>query len=163
MFHDIFDRLLREPICIFVIPGSGAARNLAPCRGEVLCPSAVCPLAQNHVCPGLGILPGKVARFDFGHLKNGNRWAVPHMGWNQILFDATDACPMLAGIRSGDYAYFAHSYHVVPAEAGLTATTTEYGYPFASSVWKDNAFATQFHPEKSQAVGLKLLENFVRL
>lgn len=112
---------------------------------------------------GLGILPGKVARFDFGHLKNGNRRAVPHMGWNQILFDATDACPMLAGIRSGDYAYFAHSYHVVPADAGLTATTTEYGYPFASSVWKDNAFATQFHPEKSQAVGLKLLENFVRI
>jgi glutamine amidotransferase len=69
---------------------------------------------------------------------------------------------MLKGIPDGAYVYFAHSYYVAPADESLTATTTDYGYRFTSSVWKDNIFATQFHPEKSQAVGLRLLENFVR-
>ena len=70
---------------------------------------------------------------------------------------------MLDGIDEGAFVYFAHSYHVVPADETVIATTTAYGLEFVSSVWKDNIFATQFHPEKSQAVGLRLLENFVRI
>jgi len=83
------------------------------------------------------------------------------MGWNRIEWDRP--CPMLEGIDSGQYVYFAHSYHVIPQNEAVTATTTEYGHRFTSAVWRDNIFATQFHPEKSQAVGLRLLENFVRV
>jgi glutamine amidotransferase len=89
------------------------------------------------------------------------RLRIPHMGWNQIHW--TRDCPMLRGFEQGAYAYFAHSYYPVPAAPSIIVTTTDYGYSFTSSVWKDNIFATQFHPEKSQAVGLKLLENFVKL
>ncbi|MEI7836995.1 MAG: imidazole glycerol phosphate synthase subunit HisH, partial [Planctomycetota bacterium] len=111
---------------------------------------------------GLGVLPGKVVRFDAEFMARGQRrLAVPHMGWNQLHIRR--ACPMLQGIADGDHVYFAHSYHVVPADEALVVTTTDYGYDFVSSVARDNVFATQFHPEKSQAVGLRLLENFVRL
>ena len=89
------------------------------------------------------------------------RLRVPHMGWNQIRWSRP--CPMLGGIENGAYVYFAHSYYVVPADQSIVVTTTDYGGEFCSSVWKDNIFATQFHPEKSQSVGLKLLENFVKL
>ena len=110
---------------------------------------------------GLGLMGGKVVRFQFDSSSPSQRLSVPHMGWNSIQW--TRPCPMLKGLESGVYVYFAHSYHVVPAEEELTQTTTEYGYEFTSSVWRDNIFATQFHPEKSQAIGLKLLENFVKL
>jgi glutamine amidotransferase len=110
---------------------------------------------------GLGVLPGKVVRFTFDAGVTGQRLAVPHMGWNQVRWEAD--IPMLVGIDSGAYVYFAHSYHVVPVNAEVSATTTEYGYTFTSSVWRGNLFAAQFHPEKSQAVGLRLLENFVRM
>ena len=110
---------------------------------------------------GLGILPGKVVRFAFDRRPDGERLSVPHMGWNQIRW--TRPCPMLEGIDDGAYVYFAHSYCVVPDDPRIIQTTTDYGTAFASSVWRDNVFATQFHPEKSQAAGLKLLENFVRL
>ena len=112
---------------------------------------------------GLGLVDGEVVRFDFPPAGDDRRLAVPHMGWNQILFDDHAGCPLLDGMQSGDYAYFAHSYYVVPRDPGVTVTTTEYGQAFTSSIWKGNLFATQFHPEKSQAVGLRLLENFVRL
>lgn len=108
---------------------------------------------------GLGLLPGKVVRFEFPPSVTGQRLPTPHMGWNRIQF--VRPCPMLKGIEPNSYAYFAHSYHVVPADETIIATTSEYGYKFVSSVWRKNIFATQFHPEKSQAVGLKLLENFV--
>ena len=83
------------------------------------------------------------------------------MGWNQLR--KRRPCPLLDGIEDGAYVYFAHSYYVIPAEESVVATTTDYGHEFVSAVWRDNVFATQFHPEKSQAVGLRLLENFVRL
>ncbi|MHC4981826.1 MAG: imidazole glycerol phosphate synthase subunit HisH [Planctomycetota bacterium] len=110
---------------------------------------------------GLGILPDKIVRFEFPTNVTCERLAVPHMGWNSIRL--LKQCAMLKGVESDSYAYFAHSYHVVPADEAIVATTTEYGYQFVSSVWQRNIFATQFHPEKSQAVGLKLLENFVNL
>ena len=111
--------------------------------------------------PGLGLFPGKVSRFTFDPATTAQRLPVPHMGWNRIFWERD--CPLLNGIDPGAYVYFVHSYHVVPVEQDTVLTTTDYGYPFASSVWRDNVFATQFHPEKSQAVGLKMLENFVNL
>jgi imidazole glycerol-phosphate synthase subunit HisH len=106
--------------------------------------------------PGMGIFPGRVVRFaETADLK------VPHMGWNQIR--KRQAAPHLDGVADGAYVYFVHSYYVVPADAALIATSTEYGVEFASAIARDNVFATQYHPEKSQAVGLRVLENFGRL
>jgi glutamine amidotransferase len=110
---------------------------------------------------GLGIVAGEVIRFRFGDAPAGQAPRVPHMGWNRIRW--SDPCPLLAGLDDGAYAYFAHSYHVVPADEGIGRATTTYGYPFTSAIWRGSLFGTQFHPEKSQAVGLKILENFVRL
>jgi glutamine amidotransferase len=86
---------------------------------------------------------------------------VPHMGWNALEFKSSS--PLLRDLDDGASVYFVHSYHVVPADASIIATTTDYGGDFVSSVWKDNVVATQFHPEKSQRVGLKMLENFTKL
>ncbi len=110
---------------------------------------------------GLGILPGKVIRFDLESADTDQRMTVPHMGWNSIHW--TRPCPMLEGVPNGSHVYFAHSFYVVPDDAETIQTTTEYGHEFVSAVWRDNIFATQFHPEKSQAVGLRLLKNFVTL
>jgi len=116
---------------------------------------------ENGEHTGLGILPGEIVRFDFAAVPaGGERLSVPHMGWNQIA--VRQPCPMLEGVPDGSYVYFAHSYHVVPTDPAMTATVTDYGGPFVSSVWRENVFATQFHPEKSQSVGLRLLENFVK-
>ena len=107
---------------------------------------------------GLGLFQGKCIRFDvddtFG-LK------VPHMGWNQL--NRKKPSPILRDLPADASVYFVHSYHVVPADESIVATTTDYGRPFVSSIWRDNVMATQFHPEKSQAVGLKILENFATL
>ena len=107
---------------------------------------------------GLGVLPGRCVRFDvdqqFG-LK------VPHMGWNQL--DVRLQSPLLKDLPPASSVYFVHGYHVVPADAGVIATTTDYGRPFVSSVWRDNVVATQFHPEKSQRVGLQILSNFAAM
>jgi glutamine amidotransferase len=105
---------------------------------------------------GLGILPGRVVRF-----APDPALKVPHMGWNQLR--VVRRVPQLAGIEDGAYVYFVHSYYPVPADPALVATTTVYGPEFASSVVADNVFASQFHPEKSQRVGLRILENFLRL
>jgi glutamine amidotransferase len=110
---------------------------------------------------GLGLLGGKVVKFEFGPELTALRLRIPHMGWNRIRW--TRDCAMLRGIDNGAYVYFAHSYYPVPSDESIIATTTDYGGSFASAVQQGNIFATQFHPEKSQAVGLKLLENFVGL
>ncbi|HEV7926596.1 MAG TPA: imidazole glycerol phosphate synthase subunit HisH [Verrucomicrobiae bacterium] len=111
----------------------------------------------NSCAAGLGIFPGKVVRFS-----NKSGVKVPQIGWNQLDIVRPE-CPIFKGIPSGSYVYFVHSYFPKPAEPSIIATETTYGEPFASSVWRDNVFATQFHPEKSQAVGLQLLKNFVSL
>ena len=102
---------------------------------------------------GLGIFPGRVVRF-----ADRPGMQVPHMGWNQIR--KRQDLPHLRGIADGTFVYFVHSYYVVPADPSLAATSTEYGIEFTSAIARDNVFATQYHPEKSQAVGLKILENF---
>jgi imidazole glycerol-phosphate synthase subunit HisH len=103
---------------------------------------------------GLGILPGRVVRFPTDPERK-----VPHMGWNSVRI--VRRAPELAGIGDGAYVYFVHSYYPVPRDADVVATTTPYGEEFASSVVRENVFACQFHPEKSQQVGLRLLDNFV--
>ncbi len=103
---------------------------------------------------GLGVLPGRIVRFAPDPVRK-----VPHMGWNTLRI--VRRVPQLAGIPDGAYTYFVHSYYAVPTEAAVIATTTPYGTEFASSVVRDHIFACQFHPEKSQQVGLGLLQNFI--
>ena len=111
----------------------------------------------NSCAAGLAVFQGKVVRFN---QRDGLK--VPQIGWNQLDIARPD-CPLYRGIDSGSYVYFVHSFYPQPVDESIVATRTTYGDTFASSVWKDNVFATQFHPEKSQAVGLRLLENFVKL
>jgi glutamine amidotransferase len=105
---------------------------------------------------GLGVFPGCVRRFR-GNIK------IPHMGWNTIRITGRDGtrCPLFRGIGDGAYFYFVHSYYPAPDEAEVIAAVTDYGGEFASAVWRDNIIATQFHPEKSQRLGLKLIKNFI--
>ena len=110
----------------------------------------------NSCAAGLGIVEGSVVRFPDTEAK------VPQIGWNEVQFTKPD-CPILQGIESGSHFYFVHSYDPQPKDESIVATRTEYGVDFASAVWRDNVFATQFHPEKSQKVGLQLLTNFVNL
>lgn len=108
---------------------------------------------------GLGIIPGKVVRFDFSHDERNAELKIPHMGWNQISFRKKDN-PLLKDVADNAYMYFVHSYYVCPEDKGVIATETEYGIRFASMIWHKNIFATQFHPEKSQQNGLTMLKNF---
>jgi imidazole glycerol-phosphate synthase subunit HisH len=110
----------------------------------------------NSCAAGLSLFGGKVVRFAQNGLK------IPQIGWNQIQINQSN-CPIYKNIESGSYVYFVHSFFPKPTDTSIVATTTEYGETFASSVWKDNVFATQFHPEKSQTIGLQLLKNFVSL
>jgi glutamine amidotransferase len=107
---------------------------------------------------GLGILPGRVVRFAPGQREGDAALKVPHIGWNPIALRRPD--PLLAGIADGAYVYFIHSYYAVPADPAVVAVTCRYGVDFCAAIRKDNVFACQFHPEKSQAVGLRLLGNF---
>ena len=107
---------------------------------------------------GLGILPGKVIKFSSGSSETKNGQPIPHMGWNKVeikkkdpLFDKVDAAP---------YFYFVHSYYVVPKDQNMVATVTNYGVEFVSGIQYKNIYAFQFHPEKSQTMGLSLLERF---
>ncbi|OGW57055.1 MAG: imidazole glycerol phosphate synthase, glutamine amidotransferase subunit [Nitrospirae bacterium RIFCSPHIGHO2_02_FULL_42_12] len=102
---------------------------------------------------GLNILEGRVVRFTPGH-----EFKVPHMGWNQIMIKRE--VPLLKGIPDNSFVYFVHSYYVVPSDKEIISTQSDYGGEFVSSVWKDNIFACQFHPEKSQEIGLRILKNF---
>jgi imidazole glycerol-phosphate synthase subunit HisH len=105
---------------------------------------------------GLGVVPGEVVRFEVPV-----EFKVPHMGWNQVRF--RQRAPIFTGIEDGAYFYFVHSYYVVPRDPSVIATETDYPQPFCSSIWRGNLFATQFHPEKSQEAGLRVLKNFAEL
>jgi glutamine amidotransferase len=104
---------------------------------------------------GLGLFGGRVVRFP-----RDRELKVPHMGWNQLRI--VRHVPVLSEVDDGDWVYFVHSYHPVPSDPGVIATTTSYGIDFVSSVGRDNVWAAVFHPEKSQRVGLRLLHGFVR-
>lgn len=162
-----------------VFPGQGAmpdcvreldARNL---RGAVLEASKSKPFlgiciglqllfehSDEGDTPGLGVFRGKVQRFASNmHDELGAKLKVPHMGWNQVR--QTVDHPLWAGITQDARFYYVHSYYVNPVETSLTAGSSEYPLSFTCAVARDNIFAVQFHPEKSQHAGLKLLENFI--
>ena len=107
---------------------------------------------------GLGVLRGKCVRFDVDQSMG---LKVPHMGWNQLTVKRRS--PLLRGLGDDSCVYFVHGYHVETDDDSVIATTTDYGRPFVSSVWRDNLMATQFHPEKSQRVGLQMLANFAAM
>ena len=106
---------------------------------------------------GLGLFAGKVVRFP-----DGQKLKIPQIGWNQIEIVQPE-CPVFSGVENGSHVYFVHSFYPQPEDDSIAATRTTYGVDFISAVWRENVFATQFHPEKSQKVGLKILENFVNL
>lgn len=105
---------------------------------------------------GLGVFPGEVVRFQLP-----SEYKVPHMGWNQLRI--LRPAPLLKGIAEGTHVYFVHSFHAVPADHRLVAAEASYPDPFTAMIWHENVFACQFHPEKSQAEGLKMLANFASL
>jgi glutamine amidotransferase len=108
-------------------------------------------------CMGLDVLKGKVMKFEF----EDSTLKVPHMGWNEIKMQKDN--PLFKGITDKSYFYFVHSFYVAPEDTSIIATTTDYGIEFTSSIWKDNIFAVQFHPEKSGFIGEKILKNFLDL
>ena len=109
---------------------------------------------------GLGVLPGRVRRFPAGlQDEAGNLLKIPHMGWNEVV--QTGAHPLWDAIDDASRFYFVHSYYADAAAAGLESGQCTYGLPFTAAIARDNMFAVQFHPEKSQAAGLRLLRNFV--
>jgi glutamine amidotransferase len=114
---------------------------------------------ENNNTQGLGILPGKVVHFPEALFdSHGNKLKIPHMGWNQVHFSPH---PLWENIPQDSRFYFVHSYYAKPDDSSLIAATTKYPKPFACALAHDNVFAVQFHPEKSQAVGLQLLNNFL--
>jgi glutamine amidotransferase len=115
--------------------------------------------AENNGIDALDIIPGEVKAFHKPLSAQGDKLKVPHMGWNQV--HQTCNHPLWNNIEQDSRFYFVHGYFVSPADPALVAATTHYGNKFASAIYRDNVFATQFHPEKSQSAGLQLLENFV--
>lgn len=143
---------LVEPICRFIASGRPF---LGICLGLQLLFDAS---EEDGLHEGLGVLGGRVVRFS----PSDRALKVPHMGWNAIQPTRPDN-PLLAGLPEPVYVYFVHSYYVQPADEVVVATATDYDGPFCSSVRRDNIFATQFHPEKSQRQGLQMLANFAAL
>jgi glutamine amidotransferase len=157
-FQDAIDRIRSQKLDEAIL---SACRSDMPFLGICLGLQMLFETAyENGMHKGLGIFGGEVRRFDFPQTQE-RPLPVPQMGWNQIRFQRP--CPIYDGLRDGEYVYFCHSYYVAPTDENLVATRTDYGIDFVSSIRRGNLFATQFHPEKSQSVGLKILENFVRL
>jgi glutamine amidotransferase len=107
-------------------------------------------------CECLDVIRGQVKLFP-----GGEGLKVPQIGWNTVKM--REGCPLLKGLKDESYFYFVHSYYCNSEQPEYTAGETEYGIPYTSALWKDNIYAVQFHPERSQANGIKLLENFIKL
>ena len=148
------------PDCMRQLAASGAreavveATRSKPFLGLCIGVQMLFEEAEERPSFGLGILPGTVPKLHVQGLK------IPHMGWNQVYRSRPH--PLWEGIEDGARFYFVHSYYPAPRDAALTAATCIYGAPFTCAVARDNIFAVQFHPEKSQSAGLQLLSNFVR-
>lgn len=147
------DHALIEPVLEFI-------RSGRPYLGICLGLQLLMTESEEFGChKGMNIIQGQVRRFASGLTEaQGAPLKVPHMGWNQVFL--TKRAPIFEGIPEGAYFYFAHSYYVAPLSEAVVAATTDYGVPFVSGIWHDNMFGVQFHPEKSQAQGLRLLKNF---
>jgi imidazole glycerol-phosphate synthase subunit HisH len=153
------------PDCMSSLRSSGvyealmdAARN-KPLFGVCVGEQMLFDWSAEGAIPGLGLLPGKVEKFELAgqYQADGSRFKVPQMGWNRVQ---QAEHPLWTDVADQSYFYFVHSYYVVPANAAHAVGWTNYGQPFVSAVARDNIFATQFHPEKSAAVGLQLYKNF---
>ena len=152
-------RYLRESGLEDAVRAAAATKPvLAVCVGEQM----LFERSEEGDTPGLGLFAGTVVRFRDEAMRgaDGVRLKVPHMGWNRVRQAARHR--LWDGIADGSWFYFVHSYYVAPREAALVAGTSDYGHSFTCVVARDNIFATQFHPEKSAAAGLKLYENFTR-
>ncbi len=112
--------------------------------------------------PGMGVVAGGVRRFDFSQQPGSKELKIPHMGWNRIE-EVQNDCPLLDGIEPNAHFYFVHSYYVAPESQSDVWLQADYGGKFCAAIWRGNTFATQFHPEKSQRDGLRLLQNFAEL
>lgn len=108
------------------------------------------------ICRGIDLIKGRVIRFNLP-----KEYKIPHMGWNRVIFRKKNK--ILSEIPDNSYFYFVHSYYVVPEDSRFTAAVTDYGIEFTSMIIHENIFATQFHPEKSQKIGLQLIKNFINL
>ncbi|HUN94104.1 MAG TPA: imidazole glycerol phosphate synthase subunit HisH [Burkholderiaceae bacterium] len=151
-------RYLRESGLEAAVRRAAASRPLlAVCIGEQM----IFDRSEEGDTEGLGLFPGAVVRFRDAALAlpDGGRLKVPHMGWNRVRIAGRH--PLWDGIADGSYFYFVHSYYASPAQAELTVGETDYGGAFTCAVARDNIFATQFHPEKSAATGLRMYRNFV--
>jgi imidazole glycerol-phosphate synthase subunit HisH len=137
------------------------AADTKPLMGVCIGEQMLFDVSEEGNAAGLGLLPGKVVRFQLDGMlqEDGSRFKVPQMGWNQVRQTASH--PMWQGIPDNSYFYFVHSYFALPEQAAHVVGETVYGAPFACAVARDNIFATQFHPEKSAAMGLQLYKNFV--
>jgi len=148
------------PDCMRQLTASGAreavveATRVKPFLGICIGLQMLFERGEEGDAAGLGLLPGRVPRFALSGLK------IPHIGWNEVVQER--AHPLWAGIPDRSRFYFVHSYYPAPRDAALTAATSVYGAPFTCAIARDNIFAVQFHPEKSQSAGLQLLSNFVR-
>jgi len=152
-------RYLRESGLEEAVRAAAASKPvLAICIGEQM----LFDRSEEGDTPGLGLFAGHVVRFRDEAMRaaDGTRLKVPHMGWNRVRQTARHR--LWDGIADGSWFYFVHSYFVIPRDAALVAGSTDYGQSFTCVVARDNIFATQFHPEKSAAAGLKLYENFTR-
>lgn len=158
-----------------VLPGVGAFRDAIACIRETHLASAITDQIkrgkpflgiclgmqmlfsrsyEDGVHDGLDLFPGDVVRFPaIPGLK------VPHMGWNTLAF-TQPKCPLFTGLPANAAVYFVHSYYAAPSDPECVAATADYPTPFTAAIWRDNVFATQFHPEKSQRIGLQMLKNF---
>ena len=163
----VFPGVGAMPDCIHELDARGLrqavleAAKTKPFLGICLGMQALFESSEEGKAAGLGILPGKVLRFPAEAMIDGkgDKLKVPHMGWNEVHQAA--AHPMWAGIANGARFYFVHSYYVEAGHPDMVAAFTLYPFPFTCAVAAGNIFAVQFHPEKSQAAGLRLLENFV--
>ncbi|MBA5604716.1 imidazole glycerol phosphate synthase subunit HisH [Duganella sp. FT3S] len=155
------------PDCMRSLRESGVQEALLraaeskPLMGVCIGEQMLFDVSEEGNAAGLGLMPGKVVRFQLDGMlqEDGSRYKVPQMGWNQVRQTASH--PLWQGIPDNSYFYFVHSYYVEPAQAAHVVGETVYGKPFACAVARDNIFATQFHPEKSAAMGLQLYKNFV--
>ncbi|MFZ6646063.1 imidazole glycerol phosphate synthase subunit HisH [Undibacterium sp. TJN25] len=159
--HDCMRSLRESGVQDAVLEAAASKPLFGVCVGEQM----LFDLSEEGNTPGLGLLPGKVMRFQLdGQLQeDGSRFKVPQMGWNRVRQSVHEGKihPLWKDIADESYFYFVHSYYASPAESGDTVGITDYGSPFACAVARNNIFATQFHPEKSAAAGLQLYKNFV--
>ncbi|HAV63809.1 MAG TPA: imidazole glycerol phosphate synthase subunit HisH [Verrucomicrobiales bacterium] len=153
-FDDCINALRRQELLAAVKEFIGSGR---PFLGICVGYQALFEASEeyNSCAQGLGLFRGRVVRFNSAHgLK------IPQIGWNQVRITKPD-CPLYRDIADGTHFYFVHSFHPQPEDQDIVATRTDYGVDFSSSIWRENVYATQFHPEKSQTAGMQLLRNFV--